>query len=126
RRTIGEAMAHSLIACKRIFSTLQRVEVLRDRMKEEVEEHSELMAESVQVSLRLKGDEEGYEKVFHAFRDGDRKEIERLLKNHASRPEDYLGYSKELASGCRREVEKILKSKKGMNEKKAKKAMNGS
>ncbi|MEM0118074.1 MAG: lyase family protein [Conexivisphaerales archaeon] len=126
RRTIGEAMAHSLIACKRIFSTLERVEVLRNRMKEEVEEHGELMAESVQVSLRLKGDEEGYEKVFHAFRIDDRKEIERLLKNHASRPEDYLGYSKELASGCRREVEKILKSKKGMNEKKAKKAMNGS
>ncbi|MEM3685426.1 MAG: lyase family protein, partial [Conexivisphaerales archaeon] len=100
KRTIGQAFAHSIIACKRILSSLDSMQVDGHRMKEELLSHPEVKAEAAQISLRLKGDQLGYEKVLESIEKGDKQAI----KVH----DDYLGFSVELAKGCQEEVKKLL------------------
>ncbi|MEM0287124.1 MAG: lyase family protein [Nitrososphaerota archaeon] len=100
KRTIGQAFAHSIIACKRLLSSLDSMQVDGHRMKEELLSHPEVKAEAAQISLRLKGDQLGYEKVLESIEKGDKQAI----KVH----DDYLGFSVELAKGCQEEVKKLL------------------
>jgi len=103
RRTIGLALAHSLVACGRLKASLSAMVVDRQSMKEDLDLHPEIFAEREQILYRLKGDEDGYEKVRSAVESGNFS---------PTRPEDgYVGYAAELAKGAPSAVRKQLGTK---------------
>lgn len=105
RRTIGQALGHSLVACKRLGGSLSAMQVDRGAMRKDLLLHPEVFAEREQILSRLEGDELGYEKVKSAIEHG------RFL---AQRPEDeYLGYAVELAKEAPATVEGLLSTGTG-------------
>ncbi len=108
RRMLGQALAHSLLASKRIVDSLERIEVRREVMKEDALKNKEIVAESAQIAIKIKKGEDGYETLFHAFRKEKKEEVEELLKRYGKDIEDYVGYAPDLAKSCRQEVEKRL------------------
>lgn len=103
RRTIGQALAHSLVACGRLKASLSAMVVDRQSMKEDLDLHPEIFAEREQILYRLKGDEDGYEKVRSAVESGSFS---------PTWPEDgYVGYAAELAKGAPSAVRKRLGTK---------------
>ena len=100
RRMVGQGLAHSLVACSRLVSSLEAMKVDRRRMKEDLENHPEVFAEREQILRRLAGDETGYEKV--------RSLVERG-RFSAPHPADlYLGSSVELAKDAPAAVKALL------------------
>lgn len=113
RRMVGQAMAHSLIACKRVLRALRELSLDEGRMLAELREHPEVLSEAVQVSLRAQGDEMGYERVFEGLErldqlagqvKGELGERLRRLK-----PEDYVGLAQRIALETSQEVREMLK-----------------
>jgi adenylosuccinate lyase len=101
RRMLGQALAHSLIASLRLRSSLSSMTVDRPAMSRDLEKHPEIYAEREQVSLRLKGDELGYEKVKAKL---DRGKFTRTKKEKHS----YLGEAPILARTCPSVVRRLL------------------
>jgi adenylosuccinate lyase len=100
RRTVGQALAHSLVACKRLRSSLSAMEVDRRSMKEDLGQHPEIFAEREQILSRLSGEVDGYERVKSAVEKGTFS---------PSMPEDgYLGYAADLARGSPSAVRRRL------------------
>ena len=62
-RNQGVPLAHSLLACKNILKGLDRLTVNRTKLREELNDHWEVLAEAVQTVLRKIGDSESYEKL---------------------------------------------------------------
>jgi adenylosuccinate lyase len=104
RRMAGQGLAHSLVACKRILSSLDSMSVRRDIMKGDLNEHGEVFGEPVQLLLRSKGDEKGYEKVRKAIENGTFS----VPKEFSRRVGEYLGLAPALAKNCRKEVNRLL------------------
>jgi adenylosuccinate lyase len=101
RRMLGQALAHSLVATSRIRSSLSSMRVDRPTMARDLKEHPEVYAEREQVSLRLKGDELGYERV--------KAKIERgKFSPEEKRPGSYLGEAPVLARRCPSVVRRLL------------------
>ncbi len=107
RRMVGQALAHSLIACGRVRSSLRSMTVERSKMKKDLAEHPEVYAEALQISMRLSGDERGYEKVKRLIEAG---RFPRLPSDFAG-SRGYLGFAPKQASECRRTVENILRQR---------------
>lgn len=103
RRMVGPALAHSLVAAKRLSSSLSSIRVERARMKNDLERHPEVYAEREQILLRLKGDEKGYEKVKASLERG-------TLRSRTAGAGAYLGKAEELAKDCPSVVRRLLKS----------------
>ena len=101
RRTIGQGLAHSLVAVKRLGSSLASMEVERGRMWSDLKEHPEVYAEREQILRRLKGDERGYERVM--------REVERGRLPGKVEPGGYLGSAVELAKRCPSVVRALLR-----------------
>jgi adenylosuccinate lyase len=92
RRTIGQALAHSFVACNRLRASLSAMEVNRRAMREDLELHPEILAEREQILARLSGDEFGYDRVRSAVEGG---------RFSPTRPADgYIGYASDLAKGA--------------------------
>jgi adenylosuccinate lyase len=104
RRMVGQALAHSLVSCKRILSSLESMAVHRQVMKRDLNEHGEVFAEAVQLLLRTGGDEKGYERVRKAIESGRFS----VPKEFSRRVGDYLGLAPALAKRCRKEVNRLL------------------
>ncbi len=100
RRMLGQALAHSLIACNRLAGSLGAVRVERRAMQEDLRRHPEVLAEREQIRRRLAGDARGYEKVRGSLAAG------KFVTD--SEPTEYLGRSVELARDCRRVVRDLL------------------
>ncbi|MCH8010338.1 MAG: adenylosuccinate lyase [Candidatus Marinimicrobia bacterium] len=62
-RNQGVPLAHSLLACKNILKGLDRLTVNKTKLREELNDHWEVLAEAVQTVLRKIGDSESYEKL---------------------------------------------------------------
>lgn len=60
-RNIGVAFAHSLIGYKSILKGLQKIEVNREKIKNDLESNPEVVAEAYQTILRVAGVEKPYE-----------------------------------------------------------------
>ena len=100
RRTIGEALAHSLVASSRLRASLLTMKVRRKVLGDDFERHPEIFAEREQILRRLGGDEWGYEKVKSAIEKGGfRVPIP---------PEGYLGSAAKLAADCPKVVRELL------------------
>jgi len=108
RRMLGQALAHSLLASRRISGSLGRLEVKREVMREDALKNKEIIAESAQITIKMKKMQDGYETLFHAFREERKEEVEKLLERYGKGIEDYVGYAPDLARNCRKEVEKRL------------------
>ncbi|MDG6952662.1 MAG: hypothetical protein JRN49_00340, partial [Nitrososphaerota archaeon] len=103
RRLLGQGLAHSLIACKRLGGSLSSMEVDRPAMLADLRRHPEILAEREQIMRRLAGDAEGYEKV--------RASVGRGHYAAESDPLQYLGRSVDLARRCRKTVDGLLGGK---------------
>ena len=104
KRTMGQALAHSLIACKRITSSLASMSVDRKRMAEDLSRHGEVLAEAVQLLLRMDGNAKGYEEVREAIENGTFS----IPEKYVARIGEYLGLATDLARDCEREVALLL------------------
>jgi adenylosuccinate lyase len=62
-RNQGVPLAHSLLACKNILVGLERLTVNRKNIREELNEHCEVLAEAIQTILRKTGDPQPYERL---------------------------------------------------------------
>lgn len=62
-RNQGVPLAHSLLACKNILKGLDRLTVNRVIIREELNDHWEVLAEAVQTILRKFGSEDAYEQL---------------------------------------------------------------
>ncbi len=77
------------------------MKVDREAKAEDLHRHPEVFAEMEQISMRLKGDGRGYEKVKSAF--------ERDMFRAPPKPrEGHLGYAVSLAEDCPRVVRSLL------------------
>ena len=100
RRTVGQGLAHSLVACSRLLSSLSAMSVDREAMKEDLRKNPEVFAEREQILRRLAGDEMGYEKVKSSIDAG---------KFAGRAPADlYLGSSGWLAKNAPKLVKGLL------------------
>ncbi|MDG7005982.1 MAG: adenylosuccinate lyase [Nitrososphaerota archaeon] len=107
RRMVGQGLAHSLVACRRLEGSLRLMVVDRKAMADDLSRHREVYAEAAQVAMRLKGDERGYEKVRSAVAGGRSGSLSR----YAGGPDGYVGLAPKLALDCARVVSKLLASK---------------
>ena len=62
-RNQGIAMGYSYLACKNILKGLKRITVNKSRMKIELNEHWEVLAEAIQTILRKTGSDNAYEQL---------------------------------------------------------------
>lgn len=105
KRTIGTALAHTILAWNSMQKGLKKIEFDTKTALQHLSNHYEVLSEAIQTQLRLMNDEEGYEKVKKMTRG---KKITRqlfqeiihtlkLTSFEAISPEHYLGYAEELA-----------------------------
>jgi adenylosuccinate lyase len=98
RRMLGQALAHSLIATQRLRASLLSMRVDAEEMSRDLRRHPEVFAEREQVSLRLKGEAHGYEKVKKAIEEG----------HFSPKVGPYLGDAVALAEECPSVVGRLL------------------
>lgn len=109
-RNIGVAFAYSFIAYQSLEKGLQRLAVDEDKMKADLAAQWDVLAEAIQTVMRRYGIDEPYEKLKALTRGKPLSEsllkefingldLAENIKNQLLRlkPEDYIGYAKELA-----------------------------
>ena len=104
KRMTGQALAHSLIAAKRLRFSLGALSIDREEMERDLHNHPEVMAEAVQLILRLKGDKRGYQRVKRSIESGNFA----ALSGYAAKAGAYLGDAPSLAKACPRRVRALL------------------
>ena len=109
-RNQGVALGYSYLALKNISKGLSRVTLNKNKMRQELNDHWEVVAEAVQTILRKEGRQDAYEKLKDMTRGEriDRKSMGnfiRLLKISADDKETLLGLSPESYIG---EASKIV------------------
>ena len=102
RRMVGQALGHSLVACSRLIASLDSMSVERAAMGRDLSNHPEVYAEAEQVSMRLRGDERGYERVKSLLEKG---KFSPSLKRAGS----YLGAAPQMALDCPMVVAGLLR-----------------
>jgi adenylosuccinate lyase len=102
RRMVGQGLAHSLVASRRLLTSMKALTVDRSAMKADLKDHPEVFAEREQILRRLAGDELGYEKV--------KASVEGKRFSASAGVGGYLGEAPRLARDCPQEVRKLLAS----------------
>lgn len=105
RRMVGQGLAHSLVASRRLRASLASMVVDRNVMREDLRSHPEVFAEAAQISLRLSGDERGYEKTRAAVDAG------RFVASPKHSRRGYTGEAARLALECKNVVVGLLNSR---------------
>jgi adenylosuccinate lyase len=107
RRVFGEAMAYTILGWQNIFFGFKKIDVNKNQLKSELNNHWEILTEAIQTSLRLKKDNQAYEKMKSLTRGKtiNKKEYFKLLKALGLEndkklkdltPEKYIGYAVKL------------------------------
>lgn len=108
RRTFGIAFAYTVLGWKSMIGGFKKITINEEKVKKELGEHWEVLAEALQTFLRSVGDEEAYEKL-KDLTQGKKItnelyfEILRKLGLNTNKrladltPEKYTGYAEELA-----------------------------
>lgn len=78
-RNIGVAFAHSLVAYEYLLAGLDKIEVNRKKILEDLDAHPEVIAEAIQTILRREGEKFPYEKLKELTR-GKKVSLEDLRK----------------------------------------------
>ncbi|MCD6564216.1 MAG: adenylosuccinate lyase [Thermoproteales archaeon] len=63
KRNYGLAIGHSFLALKNIFKGLEMIDIDYENIEEDLSKHWEVLAEAIQVFLRVHGYEDAYEKI---------------------------------------------------------------
>ncbi len=108
-RNQGTALAHSYLSLKNIIKGLNRIEVIKSQLTNELNDNQEVLAEAIQVILRRSGEQNAYEKLKKLTRGKkiNSKEIDIFIDslniNRYDRkillsinPESYIGLSSKL------------------------------
>ncbi|HEV2227239.1 MAG TPA: lyase family protein [Nitrososphaerales archaeon] len=101
RRMLGQALAHSLVATSRLRTSLSSMKIERSTMARDLKAHPQVYAEREQISLRLRGDERGYEKIKAGIEAGK-------FFPTRKRVDLYLGVAPVLARRCPSVVRRLL------------------
>lgn len=107
KRMLGQGIAHSIIACRKLKKSLVTMRVNREAMEREVISHPEILSEAAQISMRLKGDEMGYEKVRESLVHGKFEATGLKIS-----PKDYVGFASDIAREVSKHVIQQLSSLK--------------
>ena len=102
RRTVGQGLAHSLVASRRLLLSLRSMKVDRNSMRNDLANHPEVFAEREQILRRLAGDEFGYERV--------KSSLERGRFSAKAPVDTYLGYSAAQAKAAPVVVKDLLRA----------------
>lgn len=104
KRNIGSVLGYVVVAGESLVEGLDRVEVNSNRMLVEVREHPEVLSEALQLFLKSKGEEKGYERVKETVRPrhqswesmvaGLPQEVQGEVRQW--RPEEYVGLAERL------------------------------
>lgn len=94
-RNLGVGLGHGLLALLSLNEGLTRLEVNPEQIKTELDSHPEVLAEAIQVYLRLKGFEAPYE------------EIKKLTRGHKVSREDWKKFISSLELP-RKDKDKLL------------------
>lgn len=109
-RNLGTAFAHNLIAYKSLLQGLEKISIDEIKLKQDLDQHWEILAEAIQTVLRRHGAEMPYERL-KALTQGKKLdqeilhqfiktlEIPETVKQELLQlsPVNYLGYASELA-----------------------------
>lgn len=113
RRNIGAAFGYSLVAYKNLLKGLNKIEVNKEAMDKDLDEHWEVLTEAIQTTMRFHGLENAYDIVKNLShgRKLSKKDIHDIidsvdiptnekirLKNLT--PGSYIGYAPRLALSC--------------------------
>ena len=111
RRNIGVAFAHSVIAYQSALKGLSKLEVNKEKIKQDLEDNPAIITEGIQSILRREGVSEAYEKLKELTRGKKitRKDIEKFVKGLdvsekvkkellSLTAESYIGLSSKLIS----------------------------
>ncbi|HDD56409.1 MAG TPA: hypothetical protein ENG18_00115, partial [Nitrososphaeria archaeon] len=119
KRFYGLPLTLTIIGFKSLMEAFKRMNVLRDKMRLEVENHPESLTEAYQVYLRAHGVEDAYELVQEALGRGwseilkkikDRGLPDEIVKRlEEIKPTEYVGEAVRIGSMLLDEVEKILR-----------------
>ncbi|KKU35485.1 MAG: Adenylosuccinate lyase [Candidatus Beckwithbacteria bacterium GW2011_GWB1_47_15] len=94
KRNIGVAWGYSLLAWKTLTDGLAKVAPNKNKLRQELEAHPEMLAEAWQLSLRKRGEAGAYEKVKDKTRGKPREELKEIKMWKAA---DYVGLAEKLA-----------------------------
>jgi adenylosuccinate lyase len=110
RRTFGVALGHTLVAWNNISRGMARLAAKEERIKQDLNEHWEVIGEGAQTLLRAAGQSDAYESLKsrlrgRVFRESDYQQwVESLEVNTETRsrlmglaPENYIGLAVEIA-----------------------------
>lgn len=89
KRNFGVAFGHTVIAIKSLLKGLGKIEPNIELLKQEIENHPEMLAEAEQLRMKIKGDDQAYEKM-KALTRGKKKGSE-LDKVRNLKLENYIG-----------------------------------
>lgn len=63
KRNLGVAFGHTVLAIKSLLKGLDKVVPNKEKLKQELVDHPEMLAEAEQLRMKIKGDDRAYEKV---------------------------------------------------------------
>jgi adenylosuccinate lyase len=116
KRLYGEVYGLAVAGLRRIEGALDRLRYERESALEDLNRHWEVLGEALQVILRSRGDEEGYERVRRMLQGtvmGEEGFAAALRELHIDalplRPEAYLGYACEQAAHFSEEAERLAR-----------------
>lgn len=96
KRNLGTGMGHTVLAIKSLMKGLNKIEPHREKLKQELVDHPEMLAEAEQLRLKREGDAGAYEKIKILTR-GKKKGSEReLLKVLNLNVDKYIGLAVEI------------------------------
>jgi adenylosuccinate lyase len=103
RRSLGVALGYSLVGIKSLVKGLDRVEPNKKKLKQELQDHPEMLAEAIQLELKIKGKAGAYEKVkaLHSqgkfCKDFSTNDIHHsVIGKSLGRVEEYVGLAEKL------------------------------
>lgn len=70
KRNFGVVFGHTVLAIKSLLKGLGKIEPNFKLLKQEIEDHPEMLAEAEQLRMKIKGDDKAYEKVKKLTRGG--------------------------------------------------------
>ncbi|UVC54221.1 adenylosuccinate lyase [Theileria orientalis] len=106
-RNLGVAFGHSVVAYKNIITSLERMEFDEEVSGRDIQEHWTILSEPLQVSLKMMGDRDAFEKVMVFTRGLNRtkEEMLKFIEENCGKDsmlmklklEDYKGLAEKLA-----------------------------
>jgi len=113
RRNLGVALGYSLVAMKSLLKGLERVEPNKDKLKQELEDHPEMLSEAVQLWLKVEGKDKAYEEIKLQVR-GKKVEWDKYLRLRTLKKlggvEEYTGLAEKLVSLETKKIKKLLEA----------------